>query len=297
VKIARPPRALDIEEIADWQDEVERSINGLIPSILDYEGDDTTRWQKAIDSIPTSGGTLEVPTRTYEIEDTLVFRSLTSFKVVGTSFSSNTSSTIGPVLKWNGTAGETVVLVDGCRDGSLENLVIVSGATNYGVAIDWDKISGTQTSTHMNFKHVTAVIPSAGTGWRVSNVADANHENGFWFDCYAIGPGTATGSGLSAGTAGTSIGLRIRATNAMNHRWNFGGAALLATCFQLDDTIATKSTPAGALRVRDCDAGNCDVFLKLGAAQRWPVSVEGGSIEFANQLFRSEMYGLLLHPP
>jgi hypothetical protein len=232
--------------------------------------------QAAIDDLPSRGGIVDLQNTTYSLTSTLVMRSRASVLLRGAAPSTQTSGTT--VLQWNGIAGGTVILQDGSRDCVIENVNIVSGSANFGVGIDWDKISGTLTSTHNIYKHVTVIVPSAGIGWRVSNVADANHEDGVWDDCFMIGPS------ITPGSRGTSVGVQIKAINSFNNRWRKGGASGLQAIFDLPDNLPGKAGPAGAINVENLDGGYSDVVFRLGSSPRHPMTLENSSIEFADQL-------------
>lgn len=239
-----------------------------------------------ITALGTTGGEIMFESASdYVFSSTITFRDKSHFILRGKSTQGSSTAARGTRVKWNGSASGTVFLLDACRDFVIEGIEVASGTADYGVGFDWDKISGTGVGTNGTWIRSVCYVPSAGIGWRVSNIADGNHEAGKWLYCYANGPGTATASGLSAGTAGTSIGVQVRGMNAHALLWFGGGTSLLNVTFDINDNIATKNFPSGSLNVIENNGGYCDIYYRVGQYTRWPISISGGTVEFANQLF------------
>ncbi len=250
---------------------------------------DTLAINRAIAAISDTRGGIVRFTKIgdYSITSTITCLNKQNLRLEGPAPGAGGGAAIGARLVWNGAGGGTVVMLDACAHGEIKDLQIVNGTANYGVGIDWDKVSGSALATHMTFTRVLWKVATGGIGCRISNVADGNHEDGTFNDCYMYGPGNALAGGLDPGTAGTSIGLQIKAVNSFGHRWHDGGFSLLNVCVDLVDNIGGKSAPGGGISIYDPDAGYCDIFLRTGLYLRHPILLKGGSYEFPNQFIQT----------
>lgn len=186
----------------------------------------------------------------YIVTATLIIRGAQNVAVIGGAFA--TGQTVDPVaLKWNGTSGGTVILIDKSRDCTFSDFSIVPGTTIPGIGIDCDQQSaGNPITTNLTFRRIHVDTTSVAA-WRIAHSATATNCDLFTFENIQLADGLA-------GHTGDAI--RIENSQSKFHRF-FGG-----TIGTRNIGINTSTGTGGSFQCFGVNFSLNNIDANLGAA-------------------------------
>jgi hypothetical protein len=238
-----------------------KDIKADYGAIGDGVADDTAAVQNGLTWVASAGDVLTIPNGTYRITAPLVVVQGVSFKVMGPA---RQGANARCTLRWDGAAGQTMLLLDGCRDSEWTDFCLHGGsaAIEPGVLLDIDKVSVGSWNTRKNAFRCCQLVGGLVTV-RISNTTHFNNEANVFEDVenHCL-PGSIWAGGAS--NAGP-IAYQVRDVNAKANVVLRGVISGKAYAFDIVD---------GSMRIRDCEIGGCGTWLR-NAGRGEPTTMDG----------------------
>jgi hypothetical protein len=220
-------------------------------AVGDDTADDTAAVQAALDWVTANRDELFIPRGFYRISSQLIARQGVSFRVFGPSKQGANWHT---ALRWAGPAGDTMLLLDGCRDSEWTDFAIdaVSAANEPGILVDIDKVTaGSWNSRKNSFRRMILRGGSVATV-RISHVTALNNEANLFEDVENVCVG---GSFWVPGTTTGPVGYLTQNVNAKSQQIVRG---------EISGKECAVFNQDGSAHVSGVQIGGCGTWLRHG---------------------------------
>lgn len=263
-------------------------------AVGDGAADDTAALQAWLDACK-AGRRGFLPAGTYKITETLTFEQTMAWSLRGEAMGPSATGAATTLL-WAGDTGGTMLLIQGCREGVLSD-ILLDGAKKAAIGLDYDAVSGGIVSSNNTiqrlrvYRCVDKAVRVAASHFQVDGTG--------WRDCGFYQGGTDSASG---------IGVSIEDANAVEHEFfncsfsalsigitavdgGNGGHFTLNGCRFGANGTDIKPYSARSAAFVNCVSENSGYFLYSGAssAAASPTSLVGCAV---NQTSRTDGTGV-----
>lgn len=230
-------------------------------AVCDGVTDDTTAIQAALNWAAGAHDTLTTPVGHCKVTSTLTLVQKTNFAVKGPTRQAGTYTSS---WKWFGSAGGTMLMLDGVRDSEWSDfaLDVANGAGEPSILLDIDKVTpGAQLPRKNAFRRMLLRGGSTATV-RISHTAIANNEANVFED---VEVSSTAANYWQNGIPGGPVGYLVENVNAKNNQIVRGA---------ISGKEAAVYVSQGSIHMRQTELSGNNVWVRKGGAGE-PLVIDG----------------------